>query len=73
MHVTIGTAGARLDDAPTMDDVTWTEKLILGQFGYGRVTVHNASALHLEFIKHGVPGDPNGGAILDDVWLERRR
>jgi hypothetical protein len=74
LHLTIGTAGARLDetDSPIMDDATWTEKLILGQFGYGRVTVHNATALHLEFVRHGALNDPEGGSTLDDFWLDRQ-
>lgn len=75
LHLTIGTAGARLDsaDSPIMEDASWTDKLILGHFGYGRVTVHNSTSMQLEFVKHGGPDDPNGGTVLDDFWLERDR
>jgi len=71
-YLTIGTAGTSLDRV-TNYYTTWLEKYVRGQYGYGRFTVHNASALHFEFVQAGPQGDPSTGQILDDVWITRNR
>ena len=74
IHLTIGTAGAHLDDAEIDIFVnSWTAAVILQEYGYGRMTVKNASALHFEFVKAGNETDPSAGDVLDDIWILRDR
>lgn len=55
-----------------MADRPWTANAIFQIFGYGRVTIQNATALHFEFIRAGYePNDPQAGTVLDDVWIYR--
>ena len=50
VHIVVGSAGFELDTAGTWD-VPWSEHFE-AEFGYLRVTVDNASALHLEYIRN---------------------
>jgi Iron/zinc purple acid phosphatase-like protein C len=55
-----------------MADRPWAAQAIFQLFGYGRVTIHNATALHFEFIRAGYePNDPQAGTVLDEVWIVR--
>ena len=71
-HLTIGTAGASLEVAPFYKSY-WTRKHIVRQYGYGRVTVMNSTAMKFEFVKAGPKEDPEAGKILDRVWIKRDR
>ena len=74
VHLTIGTAGARLDAANVnLLDESWTENMILQTYGYGRITVYNATALHFQFIQHGSSDDASAGKVLDEIWIKRER
>jgi hypothetical protein len=71
-HVVIGSAGAHLETVlhrPT----SWSAKFIQHQYGYGRVTIMNATALHFEFIKAGKSSDETSGKVADEVWVYRTR
>ena len=72
MHLTIGTAGARLDNVQLIDN-TWTAQLILQTYGYGRVTIWNATSMQFQFVQHGDSSNPKAGSVLDDVWILRDR
>jgi hypothetical protein len=72
MHITIGSAGARLDNGFEYNN-PWTAKYIRGKYGYGRITVANATDMHFEFVGHGGPEDPMAGEIHDGVWIRRER
>lgn len=48
IHITVGTAGAALDDAPLLRR-NWVDKFIL-QWGYGRITSLSDSELRWEFV-----------------------
>jgi len=71
-HITVGSAGAHFDEAVEYDN-NWTEQLIEHEYGYGRITVANESALQFEFVKAGRTDDPAAGDTLDSVWLIRQR
>ena len=74
IHLTIGTAGAHLDDADLETFVNpWTAKVLLSTFGYGRVTVQNATALHFQFVQTVVGAENETGQLLDDIWILRDR
>lgn len=73
MHITVGSAGALLDTTGTFYPQEWTARSIQGVYGYGRVTVVNASAMHWEFVKAGAENDTDAGSVLDDVWIIRDR
>ena len=51
IYLTIGTAGALLRPNNTLNANSWSQKSIMGEYGYGRITVFNASAMHFEFVK----------------------
>jgi hypothetical protein len=70
-HITIGTAGAHFDNT-RLYETHWSAKNIMGEYGYGRITAANASALHFEFVQAGADDDDNAGTILDDLWLTKR-
>jgi acid phosphatase type 7 len=72
MHITIGSAGALLDDTFLYPN-GWTDKFIKQEFGYGRITVVNASAMLFEFVKAGDTNDTDAGEVHDDVWILRDR
>jgi hypothetical protein len=72
MHITVGSAGAHLDDTFVYAN-GWTKKVIMGEYGYGRITIRDATALHFEFVKAGDANDTTAGQVHDDVWIIRRR
>lgn len=69
-YITIGSAGAILDDS-TLYQQSWTEKFIKSQYGYGRITVVNTTSLHFEFVLAGPDTDPKAGTVADEVWINR--
>jgi len=71
-HICVGTAGASFD-SNMLYPQKWTEAFISKQWGYGRITVYNASTLHFEFVEAGANNDTNAGRIGDSVWIERDR
>ena len=73
MYLTIGTAGAKVGNNIIFATDHRSQKTITGEYGYGRVTVYNASALHFEFVEAGPSDNSNPGQVLDDVWIRRKR
>ena len=71
-HITVGSAGAALNDNELYDN-QWTEAFVKQVYGYGRITVANASALRFQFVKAGESNDTSAGDVLDDVWIWRDR
>ena len=82
MHITVGTGGANflIGEKPIVQ--TWSAKFIQETYGYGRVTVVNASSMHFEFVMvaeaadglvNTAVGAPTTGQTLDDVWITRAR
>lgn len=71
-HITVGSAGAKLDEAWLYRN-GWSAEFIRGEYGYGRITVANATALHFEFVRAGDQDDPEAGKVHDDVWIRRHR
>jgi hypothetical protein len=69
-HITVGSGGARLDDTQLFRN-TWSAKFIKQEYGYGRITVMNATALHFEFVKAGDQNDTTAGDVHDNVWIQR--
>ena len=70
IHITVGSAGARLTHGHLNPSSShWTQKHIKGVYGYGRINVANASALHFEFVQAGDETDTNTGRVLDDTWI----
>lgn len=63
-HIVIGSAGIDLQDSIPQYDVEWSEHLELN-YGYGRVTVANRSALLWEFIRNF------DGSVADSVWMHK--
>lgn len=73
MHITVGTAGAHLDEADLFEN-PWSAVYIKGTYGYGRVTVHNATDMLFEFVRGAASeNDPQAGEILDSIWIHRKR
>jgi hypothetical protein len=64
-HITVGSGGAELDSIGLFDQ-DWTESYIQG-YGYGRITVSNATALHFEFVS------AEDGLVLDDTWIRHQQ
>jgi hypothetical protein len=62
-HITIGTAGAELDESPLLRK-TWVG-YSSAQWGYGRITVANATALHFEFVSD------EDGLTKDSLWIKK--
>ncbi len=62
-HITIGSAGCPLDSAGTYQ-TTWSRHFEVN-FGYGRVTVANSSALLWEFVRNV------DRSVSDSVWLRK--
>ena len=69
-YITVGTAGAALDIAELYPQ-SWTAQFIQQQYGFGRITVHNASAMHFEFVVAGPEESTETGTVQDDVWIQR--
>ena len=72
IHITVGSAGARLDDGIEYAN-QWTARYIRGEFGYGKITVANSTDLHFEFIRHGSSEEDSAGQVRDDLWIHRDR
>mmetsp|Transcript_2818 Transcript_2818/g.7223 ORF Transcript_2818/g.7223 Transcript_2818/m.7223 type:complete len:539 (-) Transcript_2818:84-1700(-) len=72
MHITVGTAGAHLDQE-SLYETQWTENYIKETYGYGKITVANASSMLFEFIRAGAQDEDGTGEVLDHVWLKRDR
>ena len=69
MHITIGSAGAPLDDYyDATYNQTWTGKYLRGIFGYGKMNVVNDTALRFEFNSY-----KDDDEVLDEVWILRDR
>ena len=64
VHIAVGTMGAGLNSNPLYSN-RWTETFI-EERGYARVTVHNSTALHWQFIANA------DGKALDDVWIYKK-
>eukprot|EP00557_Chaetoceros_sp_GSL56_P001907 CAMPEP_0176492306 /NCGR_PEP_ID=MMETSP0200_2-20121128/8916_1 /TAXON_ID=947934 /ORGANISM="Chaetoceros sp., Strain GSL56" /LENGTH=816 /DNA_ID=CAMNT_0017889835 /DNA_START=230 /DNA_END=2680 /DNA_ORIENTATION=+ len=60
-HITIGTAGAELDSVPLLRK-PWSA-FFSAEWGYGRITVANATALLFEFVSD------QDGSTKDSTWL----
>ena len=63
VHITVGSAGFELDDAET-NDVPWSLHFEQS-YGYLRVEVANASALHIQYV-HNIDR-----VVSDQVWLHQ--
>ena len=72
IHITIGTAGAHLDVAELYPN-KWSAKFIQQEYGYGRVTVSNASTILFEFVRAGAADDDRSGEVLDSIVISRNR
>jgi hypothetical protein len=88
IHLTVGTAGAHLDETDPFDFTnTWSAKVIMQTYGYGKITVKNETSLLFEFISFS---DSESTAnrtesfaktaledreknVLDSVWIVRQR
>ena len=66
IHITIGTAGAQLDDnVPLRTKILWTE-MYLTQWGYGRITSFpRNNTIQWEFVSD------NDGAVKDKIILSK--
>ena len=62
-HITIGTAGAQLDKSHSLRK-SWVAYSST-EWGYGRITVANATALYFEFISD------IDGSTRDSTWIYR--
>jgi len=69
-HIIVGTAGAYLDNSKFYSN-HWSVKNIQGEYGYGRITVANSTAMHFEFVKAGAEDDKTSGKVLDEVWITK--
>jgi hypothetical protein len=87
IHLTVGTAGAHLDDTdPSEFTNSWSAKVILQTYGYGKITIANETALLFEFIQFSDESTANMTEsfaisslrdaeknVLDRVWIVRER
>lgn len=62
-HITVGSAGCQLDSAGTFQ-TAWSRHFEVN-FGYGRITVANSSALLWEFVRNV------DKSVSDSVWLRK--
>ena len=65
-YITVGTAGATFHNETLFANQTSFVRSYLPEWGWGRVTVANASAMHWEFVANN---DTSHGAVKDDVWF----
>jgi hypothetical protein len=75
IHITIGAAGAPLDDfyaSVTTYDKPWTARYLPGVYGYGKLS-GNMTAMQFQFIRHGDEEKDGGGEVLDAVWIHRKK
>ncbi len=74
IHITVGAAGAPLDNfyaAATTYSNPWTARYLPGVFGYGKLE-GNATDLHFSFVQHGDEHDSLAGQVLDTLWIPRK-
>jgi hypothetical protein len=74
VHITVGAAGAPLDNfyaAATTYSNPWTARYLPGVFGYGKLE-GNATDLHFSFVQHGDEHDSLAGQVLDTLWIPRK-
>jgi len=71
-HITVGSAGAILDKA-LLYPQEWTKKFVPLKYGYGRITVANATHMRYQWVMAGPNNDTEAGSIGDDVWIVRNR
>lgn len=64
IHITVGNAGARIKDNLVHPQPAWSVHRAL-QFGYSRLTVHNATSLHFEHI------GASKFTVLDSFWVHK--
>lgn len=78
-HVTIGTAGVPLDTTVGTFPTNWAASFRADAYGYGRITIYNASTLHWEFVQVQIPNDVTTTnattftAMMTTAAQERRR
>jgi len=68
-HITVGTGGARLSAGRIRFRHDWV-KSFKKEWGYGRMTVANSTALHWEFVGYD---DDGNSVVKDDYWVKRDR
>lgn len=69
-HFTIGSAGFDADSSSVgLYDKDWLE-VIQYNYGYGRITIENSTAMHWEFLRD-VDNDGKGDPV-DDVWILKK-
>ena len=64
LHITVGSAGKSKDIAKWYPE-PWSI-FSISDYGYGRVTAANASALHYEFVLN------SNYTVIDDIWLHHK-
>jgi hypothetical protein len=67
-HYTVGSAGASLDGASLIDK-DWVEHFE-DNYGFGRITIANSTAMHWEFIRNKENDD--AGAVVDEAWILKK-
>ena len=65
-HITVGTAGAKLDNGHLINRL-WTESF-MEQWGYGKITVYNSTVIHWSFISSD---GEDVGETLDELWIKK--
>lgn len=65
-YITVGTAGATYHNETLYTNQTQYVRSYLAEWGWGRITVANASAMHWEFV---VNNATLHGSVKDDVWI----
>merc|ERR1712232_1271382 len=68
-HFTIGSAGYTVDNAGLYDK-DWNA-FYSNDYGYGRITVANSSAMHWEYIRN--KDNYEKMVVVDDVWVVKRK
>lgn len=66
-HFTVGSAGSSLDAGGLYPDLPWVDHFE-ESYGYGRVTVHNGSALLWEFVRNADSAD-GAPVVADSAWI----
>jgi hypothetical protein len=68
-HFTIGSAGFPLDSVGVYEK-DWVEHFD-DDFGFGRITIANSSAMHWEFIRN--KDNNNRGSVVDEIWIWKKK
>jgi acid phosphatase type 7 len=69
-HFTIGSAGASVDKGSLMPDKDWVE-YFEQEYGYGRITIYNSTALFWEFIRNRASSGDNVPVAVDSKWIKK--